>query len=232
MAKKTRMTAAQWAACEEPTEMLAYLRGKASERKQRLLACACCRTMGGLLQDARVLRALEVAERHADEPNPDELKAALQEAGKAQRSQRRNSLLAAYAAVMTVAEPRCEAPLDEIAEALVLAATPRIDPSEHRAAVAARRALLAGPVRDLFCHPLRLVLFDPTLRTPAVLTLARAAYDQRTLPGGTLDPARLAALADALEEAGRAHADLLSHLRSPGPHYLGCWPLDLVLGKS
>lgn len=39
------------------------------------------------------------------------------------------------------------------------------------------------------------------LRTPQVLTLALAAYDER-LPDGTLDPARLAVLSDALEEAG------------------------------
>ena len=39
-------------------------------------------------------------------------------------------------------------------------------------------------------------------------------------------------LADALEDAGCADAELLSHLRSPGPHVRGCWALDLVLGKS
>jgi hypothetical protein len=37
--------------------------------------------------------------------------------------------------------------------------------------------------------------------TPTVLSLARAAYDER-LPDGFLDPARLAVLSDALEETG------------------------------
>jgi hypothetical protein len=64
-----------------------------------------------------------------------------------------------------------------------------------------------------------------------VRTLARAAYEERILPAGTLDPARLALLADALEDAGCDHDDLLSHLRSPGPHVRGCWALNLVLGK-
>jgi hypothetical protein len=42
----------------------------------------------------------------------------------------------------------------------------------------------------------------------------------------------LALLADALEDAGCIDADLLGHLREPGPHVLGCWAVDLVLGKS
>jgi hypothetical protein len=49
---------------------------------------------------------------------------------------------------------------------------------------------------------------------------------------GTLDPARLTVLADALEDAGCTDADLLGHLRSPGPHVRGCWAVDLVLGKE
>ena len=42
----------------------------------------------------------------------------------------------------------------------------------------------------------------------------------------------LTVLADALEEAGCTNADILLHLRSPGPHVRGCWALDLILGKS
>jgi hypothetical protein len=43
--------------------------------------------------------------------------------------------------------------------------------------------------------------------------------------------ADLPVLADALTEAGCADADLLGHLRSPGPHVRGCWAVDLLLGK-
>ena len=49
---------------------------------------------------------------------------------------------------------------------------------------------------------------------------------------GLIDPARLAVLSDALEEAGCPDETLLAHLRSPGPHVRGCWVLDLVLGKE
>jgi hypothetical protein len=65
-----------------------------------------------------------------------------------------------------------------------------------------------------------------------VVALAQAAYDNRTLPAGTLDPVRFAVLADALEDAGCDNADILNHLRGPGPHVRGCWVLDLPLGKS
>ena len=45
-------------------------------------------------------------------------------------------------------------------------------------------------------------------------------------------PARLSLLADALEDAGCANADLLGHLRGEGPHVRGCWAVDLVLWKE
>jgi hypothetical protein len=39
-------------------------------------------------------------------------------------------------------------------------------------------------------------------------------------------------LADALEESGCTDADILTHLRGPGPHVRGCWCVDLLLNKS
>ena len=87
-------------------------------------------------------------------------------------------------------------------------------------------------LRDIFGNPFRPVSVSPTCRTPHVVALAQAAYEQRVLPAGHLDPARLAVLADALEEAGCADAGLLGHLRSQGPHVRGCWALDMILGKG
>jgi hypothetical protein len=65
-----------------------------------------------------------------------------------------------------------------------------------------------------------------------VTKLAQAAYEERTLSAGTLDLARLAILADALEEAGCTDAGLLNHLRAGGAHVRGCFVLDLLLGKE
>jgi hypothetical protein len=62
--------------------------------------------------------------------------------------------------------------------------------------------------------------------------LAQAVYDERELPSGHLEAARLAVLADMLEEAGCSDPQLLGHLRSPGPHVRGCWPLGRLLGKD
>ena len=66
--------------------------------------------------------------------------------------------------------------------------------------------------------------------TPQALSLAQAAYEERQ-QDGTLDPFRLLLVADALEEAG-ATGELLVHLRSPRPHYRGCWVIDLILNKD
>jgi hypothetical protein len=93
-----------------------------------------------------------------------------------------------------------------------------------------------------------------------VKRLAEGAYEQRDMPAGTLDPARLAVLADALEEAGCTDEVLLRHLRGEepvikqdksavtvdlapryrlvgwrplrAPHVRGCWALDFILAKS
>jgi hypothetical protein len=54
--------------------------------------------------------------------------------------------------------------------------------------------------------------------------LAASIYEQRAFD-------RLPVLADALEEAGCTDADILGHLRGPGPHVRGCWAVDLILGK-
>ena len=65
-----------------------------------------------------------------------------------------------------------------------------------------------------------------------VRRLAQAIYEERPLPGGPLDAARLAILADALEEAGCRSEDILDHFRGPGPHVRGCWVVDLLLGRE
>jgi hypothetical protein len=90
-------------------------------------------------------------------------------------------------------------------------------------------------VRDIFGNPFRPVAVNPDwLRWNGgvVEHLARAAYEERTLPGGELDATRLSILADALEDAGCTYGEILNHLRSPGPHVRGCWAVDLLLGKE
>lgn len=97
---------------------------------------------------------------------------------------------------------------------------------------ATERAAHCGLLRDIVDNPFRPASLTPSCLTPTVTNLATTAYNERTLPSGELDSVRLAVLADALEEAGCSSADLLSHLRSVGPHVRGCWPLDLLMGKE
>src|SRR5262249_43528718 len=89
-----------------------------------------------------------------------------------------------------------------------------------------------GMLHCVFGNPFCAVALDPAWRTHIVALLAQAAYEERVLPNGTLDVARLAVLADALEEAGGCDTAILDHLRSPGWHVRGCWAVDQLLQKE
>jgi hypothetical protein len=90
------------------------------------------------------------------------------------------------------------------------------------------RCLLGNPFRPLQLIALSLLKW----RDATVVRLAQAAYQDTSPPDGTLDSTRLAVLADALEEAGCTQADLLDHLRGPGPHVRGCFVLHLLLSRG
>lgn len=87
----------------------------------------------------------------------------------------------------------------------------------------------AALLRELFGPlPFRSVTINPLLLNDEVVKLAQDAYENR-LPDGTLDPARLGTLADALELAGCDYADMVLHLHKQGQvHYRGCFVLDLL----
>lgn len=295
------MTEQEWLACTDPQAMLlevAPFQGRpisklnrASDRKLRLFACACCRQVWQLLTDERSRCAVEVAERFADgEATREQLDRAFGDADDADLRgpdgvSRRTAAYLPY----------------QTAWHNLSAALPGITSHGLRFVPPAAQAAL---LRDVVGNPFRPVTLPPgppvccedckgkkggrygTVRTNwvdqttevepgssrwvncstcqgtgsvpgpcpwltwqggVVVRLARAAYEERGRPcgeckgrgeveasdatgfpyietcpdcqgtgrieDGTLDPDRLAILADALEEAGCQDADLLGHLR-------------------
>lgn len=66
---------------------------------------------------------------------------------------------------------------------------------------------------------------NPNWQTETVLSLASGISAESAFD-------RMPILADALEEAGCDHADILTHCRGDGPHVRGCWVVDLLLSKG
>ena len=230
MAKKQGITAAEWASCADPQPMLEALSGKVSARKLRLFAVACCRGLGPLLRDPRIITALDVAEQYADgAATPADLEAALRGAALAQRAQRRKALLFAYAAVKDACGPGGLGAAEKVAWAEAAAADSRATYGEHlrrtRPDLYAASAVL---LRDVLGNPFRPVAIIPSRKSSRgglLVSMARKMYDSR-------DFGDMPVLADGLEEAGCQDQDILSHCRQPAEHVRGCWVADLLLGKE
>jgi hypothetical protein len=240
----TAVTEAEWLACTDPTPMLAFLRGKASGRKLRLFACACCRRIWHLLPDRRCGKAIEIAEKVADGKSGVRLLRAVEGAGARYYDHREDmpeERLGYFAggAIFQLGQERLAT--DWIADAASGALSCRtLDAGgDQFAADEARqgeRAAQCHLLREVFGNPFRP---SPPL-APSVLAwsdrtvprLAQAIYEERRLPEGALDTASLAVLADALLDAGCEDEGLIAHWRSVGPHVRGCWAVDLILGKS
>jgi hypothetical protein len=228
------MTEAEWLASADPTPMLEYLRDKASDRKLRLFACACCRLVWQRLMDERSRRAVAVGEDYADGlMGKGGLRQAHADAGSAVKAgywvagvyhQGGAPWFAALTARVTTAR---RLPAREVI-------------SFSLGAYGMNQGSYTGAIgrllRDLFGNP-----FNPSPPVPAAVLawndrtiprLAEALYEERKMPEGTFDTGRIAILADALLDAGCDDDDLIQHCRSPGPHVRGCWAVDLCLGLS
>lgn len=216
-----------WHTGDDPKPMLEFLRGKASGRKLRLFFCACCRSKRyTVCPQGRA--AVETAEAVADE--------LVNETVRRDAERLIRSLLpddgewSAYSLIVWSLheEKGGSYPLEYVMSWAI--------PSLIEAGLASSGEVVAA-LRDLFGPlPFR----PPRPIAPSVLRwndgtvarLARAAYEERQLPGGHLDTQRLSILADALIDAGCDDEGLVAHLRGPGPHWRGCFALDCILGKG
>jgi hypothetical protein len=231
------MDEAEWLQSDKPLAMLRSLGDRVNPRHLRLVAVACCRRIWQMTTDESSRYAVELAERSVDEPiSEEELDAA---SGGAEEAFE-DSLTDDQGNNVGEDDPGPAA-----AEAASYASSPGLlllDP--HLAVVVGNTSMVSphGPtqesavqanlIRDIIGNPFRPASIDPSWLT-TVQALAEAAYVNRSLPAGTLDNARLAILADALEEAGRTNAAILDHLRDRATvHVRGCWALDALLGKS
>jgi hypothetical protein len=247
------VTEAEWLACTDPQRMLDVLRGRIGERRMRLFACGCCRTVRHLMTDPRSWDAVLVAERFADgSATGDELERAadvantvyLDTTGRvrtraAQAAQQACEwgdelwqVLDAWASAALALEGEAlergvvrlsDGELDDVMETWAFEASESGRPMGWTDVNA--EAEMADLLRCIADNPFRPVAAKPSWFTTTAVALAQVIYADRAFD-------RLPILADALEEAGCDDADILTHLRSEGPHVRGCWAVDLVLGKE
>jgi hypothetical protein len=227
-----------------------------SERKLRLVACACvrfCREGLGDDLDPEVLRA---AERWAEgDTSGWELLRGLRADSPLAAVVRRPGREAAACAVrhalyrsrlrvprrLEHARKRLSAPLLERAARAAEAGA--VDLERARQSIArqfrlrdreAEERLRAEDRRGL-CDLIRDVLGDP--RRPIAVDAAWLDAGRglaRAIAAGIEAEGRfgeLPVLGDALEEAGCGDERILAHARQPW-HYRGCWLIDAILGKS
>ena len=214
----------KWLADDDMLNLLDHANRCASNRKLRLFACACCRRFHDLLPTRAIQRALEISECVADGlASFAELLAAKRAIAVLQP--RNASEWASNCAHFAATRSARNAALSAYSTSAEVVRALGLDCESHE-------HYYAVLLRDLLGNPFRAIPLNPTWRTPTVLALAKATYDDRQLPAGTLDLDRLMVLADSLEEAGCTSSAILGHLRGPKFHVRGCWVIDGLLGNK
>ena len=251
------MNEAEWLACADPQEMLEFMKGKASDRKLRLFAVACCWRIWPLLaeesrsrstaarpllleHERRIIQIagpnLEVAERYAD--------------GLVGWSE----MVGAYTTILGLLN--MQRPRQETWAFALVAVLRAVSPGAcfygqeweynhydlYQSAVDAAEyvekvTLWAGKTTDRLpatqsASVLRDIFgnpFRPVTLDPAWLTPQVVNLARDIYDNRAFGS--LSILSDALEDAG-CDNDILAHCRGPGPHVRGCWVVDLLLGKE
>ena len=226
----------QWLTGTDPQEMLNFLFGKASKRKQRLFACACCRRVWNAFVPPITIRIVTAAEAFADGELSDADLARVHSTARAvcQEARTESTDTSGYlthieraaanvtSQFVTVASYAREAAVHAAADLPVTGPEPG---DEQLPEYVDELAAQADLVRDVFGNPFCSLEIQLEWLTETVLSLARGIYTDRAFD-------RMPILADALQDAGCDDEDILSHCREPREHARGCWVVDLLLGKS
>ena len=200
-------------------ESLRFHRTKIGRRKLRLYAVACGWIVADLLPDERLRKAIETAEKFADEYSSKDDLATI----RIKVDPLRSSL-----------GPYRNAPINQHVAIDMAVATTEASPRDAAFYMTATVMPLAGQqpdttlcslLRCIIGNPFRPVAFAPEWRTTVAVGIAAQIYESREF-------GNLPVLADALEEAGCDHPVVLAHCREPGEHARGCWVVDGVLGKG
>jgi hypothetical protein len=222
------MTEEEWLGGGDLDRMVDHLRGVTSDRKMRLVACACARDLWHLLPGA-AREVVEAAESFIEgEIGYQQLFIAHTSALAESRSWSSfgDNRYPTEVACWTVTDSPQTAYERATADYLwAVAEEAGVELEARSRAWNTARESLVRLLRDIFGNPFRPVAVDPRWLTSTVVSLARGIYDERAFD-------RLPILADALQDAGCDDPDVLGHCRSPGPHVRGCWVVDLVLGRS
>ena len=205
------MTEKEWLRENDPTAMVASLRGIVSDRKLRLFACSCERAQNENKGD----RA-DASQRDWIKATEMFIEGVISPAEWERVRNGRHSTLHANSHAEHASRGAC---VDAGRHNLHLGH--EFDEA-NRAREAARQITV---LRDVFGNPFQPVAFDPSLRTSTAVAIAKGMYDSR-------DFAAMPLLADALQDAGCADDRILEHCRGREPHVKGCWVVDLVLGKE
>jgi hypothetical protein len=218
-----------------------------SERKLRLFFCACCRQVWHLILYKRNRKIVEDSERYAD---------GLEDIKTLQKHQSWLYSGATHSKVWSLVYAACDTDTNK---SDVSAARDKVIPPATQAAIL--REIVGNPFqRNLYWSDKHLRKPAPMpdgkgwdvwcvdhWLTPTVLSIAQGIYEDRSFE-------ELPILADCLEDNGCDEEILLKHLRTLSrrvperydestktyygsgmenvTHFLGCWALDLLLGKE
>lgn len=220
------MTEAEWLSESDPMRMLHFLGHRPRWRKLRLFAVSSFRRVPEL-HGEKCERLLEAIERSADGDgqtieDDKELFRRLEESYFLGAEPGAQPTLSTGFLRPTTAADETSWSMPACSWATQLNRTHR---PEHRFGKPEEVPKQVALLRDIFGNPFRPITLAPSWLTSTVLSLATGTYKEKAFD-------RLPILADALQDAGCDNADVLDHLRGPGPHAKGCWALDLVLGKA
>jgi hypothetical protein len=256
------MTETEWQQSTDPDALLNYLKGRLSDRKLRLLACACAWRQWPSITDERSRQAVYRAERFADgEASAEELQRARHTARRAARKQglpEEDPRRLLWFRLWDDPGPMDPGPgVRDVWRGLAtLCAEAAVLPTGAAAARLAVETLVPDAVtaalrhrppehwthsfyltnRQAVCALVRDIAgnpFRPVTLQPSWLTWHNGwARQMARVMYGQRKFADLPIVADALEDAGCDDAAVLDHCRAGGEHVRGCWLVDLLLGKE